>query len=153
MVKDVGWWKTFGMLILLMVAIWAVALVIGLLSSPLGRASESAGGIIGGLLFIVFEVVVGPFVICYISTMYLGSGGVAEPAIAGAPPVRPAATPSLRRRRPPPAPVTTRTQPADPSGSADDAGVPARPAAGAGAVGGDAAAVDAGRCRPGGGRR
>jgi len=83
MVKDVGWWKTFAMLILLMVAIWVVALIIALISSALSKASSSVGGIIGGLLFIVFEVVVGPYVICYISTMYLGSGGV-EPAFAGA---------------------------------------------------------------------
>jgi len=84
MVKDVGWWKTFGMLILLLVAIWAVAIIIAIISSLLSKASSSVGGVIGGLLFIVFEVIVGPYVICYISTMYLGSGGVMEPALGGA---------------------------------------------------------------------
>ena len=33
MVKSTGWWKTFGMLILLMVAIWVVALIIALISA------------------------------------------------------------------------------------------------------------------------
>ena len=31
MVKDVGWWKTFGMLILLLVAIWAVGIIIAII--------------------------------------------------------------------------------------------------------------------------
>jgi hypothetical protein len=113
MVKDVGWWKTFGMLILLMVAIWVVALIIGLISSALTKASSSVGSVIGGLLFIVFEVIVGPYVICYVSTMYLGSGGV-EPALAGAgapqPPVGGYAVPPA----PPQAPVTPVT-PATPA--------------------------------------
>ena len=89
MVKDVGWWKTFGMLILLLVAIWAVGIIIAIIASVLSKVSSSLGGVIGGLLFIVFEVVVGPYVICYISTMYLGSGGV-EPAFAGGHAVPPA---------------------------------------------------------------
>jgi hypothetical protein len=108
MVKDVGWWKTFGTLILLVVAIWVVALIIGLLSSALGKASSSAGSIIGGLLFIVFEVVVGPYVICYISTMYLGSGGV-EPAIAG-----PRMTPGPAGYAVPPAPPAPPQAPVTP---------------------------------------
>jgi hypothetical protein len=141
MVKDVGWWKTFGMLILLMVAIWAVALVIGLLSSALGRASESAGGIIGGLLFIVFEVVVGPYVICYVSTMYLGSGGV-EPALAGGgaptPPVGGYAVPPAPPAPPqaPVIPVTPATPavPVTPPLTPATAAAPAPDAAAAGAA-------------------
>ena len=58
MVKSVGWWKTFGRLILLMVAIWIVGLIIALITAGLNKASESAGSIIGGLLMIVFKVIV-----------------------------------------------------------------------------------------------
>ncbi len=125
MVKDVGWWKTFGMLILLMVAIWVVALIIGLISSALSKASSSAGSVIGGLLFIVFEVIVGPYVICYISTMYLGSGG-AQPAVAGAgapqPPLGGYAVPPA-----PPAPPQTPVTPVTPAAPAAPVTPPVTP--------------------------
>ena len=135
MVKDVGWWKTFGMLILLMVAIWVVALIIGLISSALSKASSSAGSVIGGLLFIVFEVIVGPYVICYISTMYLGSGG-AQPAVGRrqaprTPPLGGYAVPPA-----PPAPPQTPVTPVTPAAPAapvtppvtpDDGGGPSAP--------------------------
>ena len=104
MVKSVGWWKTFGTLILLLVAIWVVGLIIALISAGLSQASESAGSIIGGLLFIVFEVVVGPYAICYIATMYMESEGT-QPAMAGAGAVPP----------PPPAAGTFAAPPAPPA--------------------------------------
>ena len=97
MVKSTGWWKTFGTLILLLVAIWVVGLIIALISSGLTRASESAGSVIGSLLFLVFEVVVGPYAICYIATMYLESEGT-QPALAGAYGAVPPPPPRRRRR-------------------------------------------------------
>ena len=113
MVKSVGWWKTFGMIILLMVAIWVIALIIGLIAAGLGKANNSVGSIVGGLLFIVFEAVVFPYIICFIATMYLGSEG-AQPATAGAygampptPPVAGTFAAPPRRPAPPVAPVTS----------------------------------------------
>jgi len=77
MVKGVGWWKTFGTIIVLGAAFFVVLLVISLL----GRASSAFSSI----LTLVFEIAAGPFAICYISTMYLGSAGeaVLAPAPAG----------------------------------------------------------------------
>ena len=107
MVKSVGFWKTFGRLILLLVAIWIVGLIIALITAGLNKASESAGSIIGGLLMIVFEVIVGPYVVCYISAMYLDSDGGSGSGRGGrvtAPSRRlrrpPARSPLRRRRRP-----------------------------------------------------
>jgi hypothetical protein len=128
MVKEVGWWKTFGTLILLLVAIWVVGLVIALLAAALGRASSSAGSVIGSLLFIAFEVVVGPYVICYVSTMYLGSGGVVEPAFAGAA-VPPPPPPDYGLPPAPPAPPAPAAQSAAPQTPlAAAAAAPAEPA-------------------------
>ena len=112
MVKSTGWWKTFGTLILLMVAIWVVGLIIMLISAGLSRASESAGSIIGGLLFIVFEVAVGPYAICYIATMYLESEGT-QPVMAGAGAVPP--PPAAATFAAPPAPPTAPVTPAAPA--------------------------------------
>jgi len=117
MVKSTGWWKTFGTLILLLVAIWVIGLIIALISSGLSRASESAGSVIGSLLFLVFEVVVGPYAICYIATMYLESEGT-QPAMAGA-----GAVP------PPPAAATFAAPPAPPAPPAAPV-TPVAPAAG-----------------------
>ncbi len=67
MVRDVGWWKTFGTIIVLGVAFF----VIGLVISVIGRASTS----LSSILTLIFEIAAGPFAICYVSTMYLGSAG------------------------------------------------------------------------------
>jgi hypothetical protein len=87
MVKSTGWWKTFGTVIVLGAAFFVVALVISLL----GRASSA----LSSILLLIFEIAAGPFAICYISTMYLGSAGeaVLAPAAAGGygmPPAPPA---------------------------------------------------------------
>jgi len=75
MVKGVGWWKTFGTIIVLGVAF----MVIGIVISLIGRASQP----LSSLLLIVFEVVAGPFAICYVATMYLQAGGEAAGVPAG----------------------------------------------------------------------
>jgi Membrane domain of glycerophosphoryl diester phosphodiesterase len=75
MVKGVGWWKTFGTVIVLGGAFLVIALVISLF----GRASST----LSSLLLILFEIFAGPFAICYISMMYLGSAGEAVLAPAG----------------------------------------------------------------------
>ena len=73
MVKGVGWWRTFGMVV-----------VLGLRSRPpwsshpprRGRyrpgARSAAGVAVGLLLFLVFVILVPPYAICYVSVMYLG---------------------------------------------------------------------------------
>jgi len=75
MVKGVGWWKTFGTVIVLGAAFFVIALVISLI----GRTSST----LSSLLLILFEIFAGPFAICYIITMYLGSAGEAVLAPAG----------------------------------------------------------------------
>ena len=77
MVKGVGWWKTFATIIVLGAAFFVIMLVISLI----GRASST----LNWLLTLIFEIAAGPFAICYISTMYLGSGGeaVLAPAATG----------------------------------------------------------------------
>ena len=74
MVKGVGWWTTFGTVIVLGAAFFVVALVISLI----GRASST----LSSILLLVFEIAAGPFAICYVSTMYLGSAGEAVDAPA-----------------------------------------------------------------------
>ena len=75
MVKGVGWWKTFGTIVVLGVAFLVVSLVI----SVIGRASSP----LSSLLALIFEIAAGPFAICYVSTMYLGFAGEAVLAPAG----------------------------------------------------------------------
>ena len=77
MVKGMGWWNTFLAIIVPVVAAVVIAAVI----QQIGRASSP----LGSLLMLVFEITAGPFAICYVSTMYLGSGGeaVLAPAATG----------------------------------------------------------------------
>jgi hypothetical protein len=145
MVRDVGWWKTFGMVILLIVAIWAVGLVIAIIASLLNRSSSTVGSVVGGLLFIAFEAVVGPYAICYISVMYLGSGG-AQPAVAGAGAPPPGYTMPPAPPAPPTAPVTTPAQvtpPVTPTPAVTPPTGAAAPAAGVAGVAGAAVAAEA----------
>jgi hypothetical protein len=125
MVKGVGWWKTFGTIIVLGAAFFVVLLVISLL----GRASSAFSSI----LTLVFEIAAGPFAICYVSTMYLGSAGEAVIAPAGgyAAPVPPAygAAPYVT----PPAGGQT-YQPIAPPPVAPPIAPPSAPVAGQGAV-------------------
>lgn len=90
MVKGTGWWKTLGIIVVLMLALFVISLVIGLI----GRVSSA----LNGILSLALEIVAGPFIICYVSTMYLEAGGeaavAAAPVAPGAPvPPPPAATP------------------------------------------------------------
>jgi hypothetical protein len=84
MVKSDGWWRTFGMVVVLGVAVVLAALVIVLLAVLVARSVEWAGIALGFVLFLVFAVLVPPYVICYVSTMYLGSAGEAVLASAAA---------------------------------------------------------------------
>ncbi len=113
MVKDVGWWKTFGMVVLLEVAIWVVLIIFQLITSPLGSDPESAGYVVRNIVYAVVQAFVVPFAVCYIAVMYLGSGGAATPAIADgglppAPPAGPYAVPPAPPA-PPQGPVTSST--------------------------------------------
>ncbi len=123
MVGGVGFWNTLGRLILLLVAIWIVGLIIALITAGLNKASSSAGSIVGGLLLIVFEVIVGPYVVCYISAMYLDSAAPA-PAAAGAygaaPPAPPAAGAFASPPAPPAPPAAPVTPPATPAAAPAD---------------------------------
>ncbi len=141
MVKQTGWWRTFGMLILLGIAIWAVGLVIFLIAWAIGKASSDAGATVGGLLSFVFQMGVGPYVICYVSTMYLEAADVERPVLtpgyaAAAPPAPPAPSQGYAPPAAPPAspaaPVTS-APPATPA-------VPVTPPAAA-PTGGPAAPV------------
>ena len=149
MVKSVGWWKTFGMIILLEVAIWVVLVIVQLITSPLGSDPESAGYVFRNILYAVAQAVVVPYTICYVSVMYLGSGGVAEPAIAGAPlapgggyavPPAPPAPPAPRQAPVTPATPVTPAAPVTPQTAATPPkpSVAAPPAGAAGAAASDA---------------
>ena len=70
MVKRTGWWNTFLTIVVLGAAFFVVALVISLIS----RQSST----LGSVLMLIFEILAFPFAICYVSTMYLESGGEAE---------------------------------------------------------------------------
>ena len=84
MVKGAGWWWTFGMVILLGLAALAAAIVILLVAWGVYQGSDVAGIIIGLLLFLVFAVLFPPYTICYVSVLYIGSGGdLAVAAAAG----------------------------------------------------------------------
>ena len=53
MVKSVGWWKTFGLIILLEVAIWVVLFIVQLITSPFGSDPESAGYVIRNIIYAI----------------------------------------------------------------------------------------------------
>jgi hypothetical protein len=75
MVKSAGWWWTFGMVILLALAALAMLAVILVLSMLAGRSDGTVGLVVGILLFLVFAVLFPPYSICYISVLYVASGG------------------------------------------------------------------------------
>lgn len=70
LVKGVGWWKTFATIVVLGAAFFVIVLVISFISR------QSSG--LGTFLTFVFEILAFPFAICYVSTMYLQSGGDAD---------------------------------------------------------------------------
>jgi hypothetical protein len=75
MVKSAGWWWTFGMVILLGLAAVVAVVLIVLIATGFYRASETGGIIVGLLLFLVFAVLFPPYSICYLSVLYVASGG------------------------------------------------------------------------------
>ena len=78
MVKGVGWWKTFGTIVVLGVAFFVVGVVISC-SAVLVAQRVELGGHRAGLRPLLEIAARAPFAICYISTMYLGvrrRGGV-----------------------------------------------------------------------------
>jgi hypothetical protein len=73
MVKNVGWWRTFGALLVMGIALGAIAFVIGLVT---GRAPG-----LYATLMVIYYIASFPFSICYVAAMYLGSSPA--PAAAG----------------------------------------------------------------------
>ncbi len=95
MVKGAGWWWTFGMVFLLGLAALVAVVVIVLIAIGVYQGSEWAGVVVGLLLFLIFAVLFPPYSICYVSVLYIASGGdvaVAVPAggLPGIPPAPPA---------------------------------------------------------------
>ena len=113
MVKGVGWWRTFGMVVVLGLAIAAALIVILLIAVGIGQAEEWAGIAVGLLLFLVFAILVPPYTICYVSVMYLGSAHIGEPVRGGLPGIPPA---------PPAPPAPAYGTPASPVVAAPPAG-------------------------------
>ncbi|NLE22974.1 MAG: hypothetical protein GX624_09375 [Actinobacteria bacterium] len=114
MVKSAGWWWTFGMVILLGIAALVLAAVIVTISASVYRGSESGGLVLGFLLFLLFAVLFPPYAICYVSVLYVASGGdVAPPAAGGRMPGIPPA---------PPAPPSSGAGPAGPAAPGQPAG-------------------------------
>jgi hypothetical protein len=75
MVKSAGWWWTFGMVVLLGLAALVLVAVIVVVALGFSRASDTAGIVTGILLFLVFAVLFPPYSICYVSVLYVASGG------------------------------------------------------------------------------
>ena len=93
MVTGVGWWSTFGLIVVLYIVLGVIAIAIAFIAAAAYQGSETTGIALGVVLFIAFAVLAGPFAICYISAMYLGSSPVpAQTARFGvpAPPAPPA---------------------------------------------------------------
>jgi hypothetical protein len=65
MVRSVGWWATFGALIVLGIVFFLASLIIVFVS---GRATG-----LGATLTVIFYIAAFPFSICYVAAMYLGS--------------------------------------------------------------------------------
>jgi hypothetical protein len=97
MVRNVGWWKTFGVIIVLGIAFAVIGFVISLIQ----RESNAAGTV----LMFIFEILAFPFAICYVSTMYLQAGseqaGLPAGAYAPSPGPSPFAPPPPRPARAP----------------------------------------------------
>lgn len=130
MVKGAGWWRTFGMVVVLGLVMAAAVVVIVLIAVGIGQAEEWAGVVTGILLFLVFAILAPPYWICYVSVMYLELGGAASSVVAGgpagippAPPAPPAGfgTPASPAVAAPAAPVTAATAPPAPPPAGDDA--------------------------------
>jgi hypothetical protein len=83
MVRSSGWWWTFGMIFLLGLAaviLVAIAVVVGVL---LGKADTIVGIAVGLALVVVLMVLYAPYSICYVSVLYVSSGGEFETVPAG----------------------------------------------------------------------
>jgi len=65
MVARVGWWTTFLLLVLLFVALVAIT---ALLASIAGHAGSAGAGLVG-----LMQLLLMPFIVCYLACMYLGS--------------------------------------------------------------------------------
>jgi hypothetical protein len=83
MVRDAGWWWTFGMMFLLWLAAVIVIAIVVALSVLFGKADSTVGVVVGLLLFLLFAVLFPPYAICYVSVLYVGSGGDVAPVPAG----------------------------------------------------------------------
>ena len=96
MVSGAGWWWTFGMVILLGFASIAAFVVILVITWAFYQTNEYVGIVAGILLFLLFAVFFPPYGICYISVLYIASGGdvVAEPVKTGGLPGIPPAPPA-----------------------------------------------------------
>ena len=85
MVKSSGWWWTFGMMLLLGLAAIILIAIVVMLAVLVGKSDGTVGGILAIVLFLVFTVLFPPYAICYVSVLYVGSGGdiVTVPAGGG----------------------------------------------------------------------
>ena len=106
MVGSSGWWWTFGMVVLLGIVSITAFIVILFVGLAFYRTNESAGIVIGILLFLLFAVFFPPYAICYVSVLYIASGGDIAPAPAsGGRPGIPPAPPAPPAYGPPAPPV------------------------------------------------
>jgi hypothetical protein len=135
MVKALGFWRTLGQIVLLVLIIAVVDMIVGVLFG--GGASDPGSGAYIAYQFVIMVVtaVWSTYTVCYISVMYLGSGGQQQPAEAGAygaapPPPPPGAgtfTAPPAPPAPPAAPVTPGSGPAGPVTPTTAATTPSAP--------------------------
>ena len=105
MVGGAGWWWTFGMVVLLGLAAVAAVIIIVLVAIAFSRTNQPVGLVVGILLFLLLAVLFPPYSICYVSVLYVASGGETEPA-------RPAGLPGIPTAPPAPPAFGTPSSPA-----------------------------------------
>jgi hypothetical protein len=116
MVKTLGFWRTLGQIILLVLIIAVVDMIVGVLFG--GGASDPGSAAYTAYQFVLMIVsaIWSTYTVCYISVMYMGSGGTQQPAVAGAygaaPPPPPPGAGTFTAPPAPPAPPTAPITPA-----------------------------------------
>lgn len=84
MVRRVGWFSTFGLLLVVVILSWVVsALLSGAIAMVVGRTAGGGTSLFGMSLV---DIVIMPYLVCFLASMYLGSeAGKAAPVYGGPP--------------------------------------------------------------------
>jgi hypothetical protein len=100
MVKRTGWWKTFLPLFVLGIVFFVILLVIGIAGVGVGNGTSRS------VLQLIAEILLMPYTICFLASMYVGAEELGSPATSAdyAAPPSPPAPPRPFGQPSPPAP-------------------------------------------------